>query len=572
MENLVLKEIFLLSKKDGKARSFKLKKGTNLILGKNDTGKSSLIKSIFHTFGGDIKFHERWDASRVITVVHFSFKGSKFYILRDNKLFGIFDNEYQIIDSYVGIKELSQFISNKFSFKLKLKQNFDHEIKQATPAFLYLPYYIDQDKGWTETFKSFEGLGQFTRWKKEFLDFHIGYKPSRYYELSAKVEVSKIAKKELLNEKEIITKSSEKLKKKLKVGNFNINIEEYSKEINELLVKINELNTIENTYRKNIKALRYEEHSINEHVSSAKNMLTNLEKDYNFVIKKMDQEGVDCPLCGTHFKNSFYNKYSLLEDAEDCKLLIREGIGELHEIREKISKLTTKFNKNNKYTRGLQKILNKKKRNLKLNDYIKTEARAELHRAIEKQFNKLALKLDKLTLKIDKNEEKKKKFLSRERKKEMNEFYNGEMEKSLRILNVLGLSFKAYKNLPTVVRETGSDTPRAMLAYSYSVLATIFEFSPSIRLPIIVDSPNQQDQDEKNAKKLIDFTVNNRPKNSQLILGSVSLHEAEVDGHTIELTEKWSLLNKENFEVINSFVSSLLNKTIDHAEIKTIKT
>lgn len=71
MKNLVLKKLLLLSKKEGKAREIPFHIETTVITGVNDTGKSSLIKSIFHSLGASVKFHSTWNAIDVITLLYF---------------------------------------------------------------------------------------------------------------------------------------------------------------------------------------------------------------------------------------------------------------------------------------------------------------------------------------------------------------------------------------------------------------------------------------------------------------------------------------------------------------------
>jgi hypothetical protein len=50
--------------------------------------------------------------------------------------------------------------------------------------------------------------------------------------------------------------------------------------------------------------------------------------------------------------------------------------------------------------------------------------------------------------------------------------------------------------------------------------------------------PLQQDQDEKNAAAMIAFALKNRPKDMQLVLGTVSMHGVEYKGYSINPTVK----------------------------------
>jgi hypothetical protein len=110
--------------------------------------------------------------------------------------------------------------------------------------------------------------------------------------------------------------------------------------------------------------------------------------------------------------------------------------------------------------------------------------------------------------------------------------------------------------------ETGSDTPRALLAYYFSILHLISEYSSSVFCPVVIDSPNQQDQDIDNLKKMLTFIRDKRPADSQLILGLVDDCGIDFGGDVIELTDKYSLLRKDGYEEVAMEVRELVEKSL----------
>ena len=97
------------------------------------------------------------------------------------------------------------------------------------------------------------------------------------------------------------------------------------------------------------------------------------------------------------------------------------------------------------------------------------------------------------------------------------------------------------------------------MAYYYAILLTSQEFTDLPLFPLIIDSPNQQDQDESNRRKIIEFIFKNTPKDYQLILGTVDLHGVEYKGHTIKPTESLSVLNKGEYDETYRIVTPLLD-------------
>jgi hypothetical protein len=112
----------------------------------------------------------------------------------------------------------------------------------------------------------------------------------------------------------------------------------------------------------------------------------------------------------------------------------------------------------------------------------------------------------------------------------------------------------SYKAIDSNIRETGSDLPRALLAYYFAFIHTMKKFSTSAFCPIVIDTPVQQDQDEANAARMISFCLSQAPQGSQLILGTVGLHGVEYDGHVIKTDTKNRLLKTERFEEVSGIL------------------
>jgi hypothetical protein len=127
-------------------------------------------------------------------------------------------------------------------------------------------------------------------------------------------------------------------------------------------------------------------------------------------------------------------------------------------------------------------------------------------------------------------------------------------------LNVHTLNSEEFSDIPLSVRSQGSDTPRALLAYYYAILFTSKEFTSLPLFPLIIDSPNQQDQDTKNRNKIIKFIFENTPDDCQLILGTVDLHGVIYDGHAISPVNKLKLLDSAEYNDSYNEVVPLLDR------------
>src|SRR5258708_2004365 len=86
--------------------------------------------------------------------------------------------------------------------------------------------------------------------------------------------------------------------------------------------------------------------------------------------------------------------------------------------------------------------------------------------------------------------------------------------------------------------------------------------STSAFCPIVIDTPVQQDQDKTNAARMISFCLSETPADSQLILGTVSLHGVKYDGHVIETDTKNKLLRAGLFEEVSEILKPYYAKLL----------
>ena len=155
-----------------------------------------------------------------------------------------------------------------------------------------------------------------------------------------------------------------------------------------------------------------------------------------------------------------------------------------------------------------------------------------------------------------------KSYTDRKRDKNIREFFAEKLQRFALHLQVPGLPESFFKSLHANPPETGSDLPRALLAYYYAFAHTVREFSSALTAPLVIDSPVQQDQDPANAERMMQFAVDNVPEGMQLILGSVRLHNARYTGSRVELVDKWRLLRAEEFDAVNQELEPLLNSLL----------
>jgi hypothetical protein len=104
---------------------------------------------------------------------------------------------------------------------------------------------------------------------------------------------------------------------------------------------------------------------------------------------------------------------------------------------------------------------------------------------------------------------------------------------------------------------SGSGGPRSVLAYYAALWSVCLGERGSFGVPLVVDSPNQQGQDNVNLPKVIQFLSEKLPQNAQLILGSEIDTDKPFD-RKIELDAPYKMLDENCFDESDSVLTPLM--------------
>lgn len=555
MRRLLFQKLLLLSLKEKKARSIVFHPKVTIIKGENDTGKSCLIKSIYRTFGAETpQVHTKWESANVISVLYFTIDGKEAIILRDGKLFCFFQEGSLVKRCTSVTKELSPFLSSLFKFKLPLKSK--GKDSQATPAFLYLPFYFDQDQSWAGQWNSFKYLNQFSAWKADVINFHTGIRPTEYFE--AKIKKNGLVDEKTFEEsnKKLLNTTKHNIAKHLNSAQFNIDIEAYQKEINLLLEECKQIKQDEESLKNRMLELHNRKYILVDQKHIVEHSLKELSKDYKYAVTELP-DSVQCPTCGYVHSNSFNERFNIAQDEYRCQELLTEINSELDNINKILESSTQKVLELKQQHSTVFQLLEARQGEVKLGDIIKSVGRQEVNKVLENELRIINSKIFDIEDKIASQEKIMKEYDDPDRTREIKSKYLILMKRFLRQLHVFNLPEKSYKRMDCSINETGSDYPRALLAFYFALLHIINHFSTSTFCPIVLDSAKQQDQDDINWRGMLTFMKEEQPENSQFIMGLVDDLGIDFKGKVIVLTDKYSLLQENEFDDVYKTVMPL---------------
>ncbi|NVK17695.1 MAG: hypothetical protein HWE30_03240 [Methylocystaceae bacterium] len=562
MRNFLLKNLSIISHKERAAKRVTFHPQVTTIIGgeekRNTTGKSSLLKSIYWTLGAEpAKQSSVWQEAEVSTLLEAEVQGQIVTFFRTGNRFAIFDESRNTLLNTSNVtKQLSPFIAKLLDFHLQLS-NHQGETQTPTPAFCFLPFYMDQDQGWVQPWQSFSNLSQFSRWKKETIYYHSGIRPNEYYGLKAEIDSLKADQKEINSELKALEKAFKKVLENKKKIPINFNPSEYRVAINKMLMELNYIakdrrNTTVKLSEKSSNIARLE-----QQLSVANSALSEIDEDYNYISNRTE-EIVTCPTCGTDHENSIVNRYSLIDDRESCKVFIFNLHDQIDKEALEIRKLQKELNVHDFRVRKLEQILEEKRGKLKLKDIIDAEGERKLEKLLSSQINEARSELGSLLEKQNRLNRELRKITDKKRQEEIETFFYRKMVSYLNLLEVENVKHQDVEKIDCRIQVTGNEQSRTVLSYYFAFLQTLTKYTDGSPCPIVIDTPLQQDPDPINIRRILNFILQKKPENSQLILSTGSMHGIDTIGSTITL-ENRRLLTPEEYELVNSIISEYTN-------------
>lgn len=579
MKRLLLKKLIVISRSEQSSLEVPFKKGLNIILGGNKTGKSSLIKSIFTALGCDCsKIEKVWKNLISTYLLYFEYGDEQYCVLRCGKEFSIMKEEKNNYTCVINTEKFQLFcdkLMEIFEVNMQCVISNNSEIINVTTPLLFRFQYIDQDDGWSDIGNEFKNVRYIKDWKGDTNKFITGYLNNDYYKLKAK-------KIQLSNDKE------EKLKE-LKSNEMFVNSISHDLKKKSQLENLNQLNTVDDVQKKLIKLrndtddLRKKEYSIKEKMIKLDNNIFMKKIELNNIYKNIEEtqkdisfameqdEEIICPICGTKHKNSLNEQLNLsagLENSEKLRNILEDKI---NDFKEQL------MNFNNEYEDIKNKILKNEelikdsKEMLSYEELYKNKGKYELYNKCKQELVKIESKYKNLIGEIGALDEQIKEIKSKKRKNEITMQLKDKCKTFAEKINLPSTYIK-FRDLVQVIDHTGSETPRLVYMYQSALYLYNLERGGNPFNFYVIDTPNQQGQDEDNLEcifKSMELLLSNK---GQVIVGTERKTGLEEKANNIiNLSTKRKCLNSEKYnEHINQLQSyqQIITEYIKRKEIE----
>lgn len=544
MKEVVFKDILIADTLRHTAHYQTFQKGLNVITSKdNHVGKSSLLKSLYYSIGAEVKFDNAWDKNNKIYITTISIDEIDYKVARYQKNFALFQGEKLILLTNSVTHELAAKMEEIFSFAIYLTDKNDKTVKLAPPALTYMPYYIDQDKGWSDLYGSFESLEQFTKSeRKKSLYYHLQIYSRHTIELMAKKDELKTKLEEIKREEQRMCIMIASLSQEMNNIVPADNIEEFDKNTaipkEKIAYLVSKIGSLRNEIQELESSIQQNEHQLE------------VIKEYKKIKqgKTEENQGIHvCPRCGYNFDEELYdavrNNYNISNEdylhqqiqyiLDTLKKQIKEKEKEYVELISQLQSLEKSYDESQDaygvylQYKGLKETLNKYSTSLKDNVFEQHEFANKI-KEIDKELRKLP------------------------NKKEIENIYIDYVRSNIMGLNAWNPSYERTIKLLQPIKAQGSLVSKIILAQTIGLFQTMEAKQCAVtKFPFVIDSPRGNEASDTSSRDILDM-IGHVTSLPQVILATVDYDKYKTEETKVSmitrLENKNSLLSEAGYE------------------------
>lgn len=561
MQSLKLSRLVIISNSEKSANQFEFSKTLNLIIANdNSVGKSTLLKLIFWTFGCEPEFDTTWKAKDCTSLVEFEISGKKYIIKRYKSQISLKEPD-STVENYEKITgDFSQKIAEIFDFKVLLPNQSTSQLETPPPAYYFLPFYIDQKRSWSKAWDNFENLGQYKNWKETIIKYHIALLTSEHFE----IEIEKTDQKFNQN---FINKEIDKIETAIDV------VSEYIPQQLTTVTSVEGLNILTENIKLDLAKLQREQENLLTEISLNNSELSHLQhqkeitekiifeldSDYRFTIENIPDDEIECPLCGTMHDNSIVSRASILVDKTQAEIQLKEILKYLENVLSKISKSNFKLEDNKRLIEEINSkyvVLNDDADPINFDQIIESIAGKNIKENVERSKIEKVNEVHEITKSIKKLVKEQKQLVTKETIQERNNTFISIFKAYLKELAYDSINLSEIDSpldYNKVIKEGGAaEGTRGILAYYLSVYKMVEKYQNEILFPLVIDTPNQQEQSDLNYEKIVNLILKNF-SNNQVLLSAMendNLAPLKSISNIIELTSD-KLLDKSKYKLLS---------------------
>lgn len=541
MKEVYFQSILIADLLKNTARFQEFSKGLNVVTSvDNHVGKSSLLKALYYTLGAEVDYDPVWDKNTKLYIATIHVDDEIYRIARLMKRFAVFhfDKLISITDSVT--KELSPLLGDIFDFAVYLPNKESEKVEMAPPAFTFMPYYIDQDKGWSGLYNSFSSIEQYKKPDRiKSLYYHLNIYTKSTVELMAKRDWLK-------DELETLQKESERLQVILTALNGEMenlppadNMEELEEQLE---IPKERIRLLMNQVGETRNVVQEEEIALTQHQRQL-----HIVQNYQLPIAdKGTQTVYTCPHCGYTFDEEIFNivrtNYSEQNEEYLCQqiqLIIDSVSQRLAFAKERYVSLMEELKRE-------EEAFHAEKDEFEL--YVRRRGLQDSVRRFSGDLNRVRIRNAEITAEI---KEISKEIRRLPNKKDVEEKYIECVRLNIIALDAWNPAYEGNIKLLQPIKAQGTLENKIILAQFVGLFQTMDYFkSSATRFPFVVDSPRAKEASLTSSKDILKM-IAQLEMLPQIILATIDFEDFKDEIKTpttvITLTEQRKLLRDSDY-------------------------
>lgn len=483
---------------------------------------ATLAKLLLWTLGCEPHLDVNWTSTETRCILEFIVDGRQYTVGRN-------DN-FMVFSEAGGPPEAFPKITGPYARRLAAVLGFDVLLpnrKEATqlevppPAYYFLPFYVDQRRGWASAWSGFNGLEQYASWHAPVISYHTGYLKPEHFQYAEKIAAEGAAAKVDTKNIERITSAIsvvEELAPAVRSPSAGEKVDDLIEDIGQNVAELHR------NIDSSLAALTLNREQLAQ-LSAQREMLRaaadDLGLDYTFAVENTSGDRLLCPICGTEHNNTLAERAGLLAEKAAAE-------GDLKRIDEKYAQIALRTQRIEKKVRLLRQTMQSYSSRF-VSEPPTDDKKDFLSRLSSAAIQTMATKTRaeaEVRLAHRKGEEKRLKkeqraLLSKDERLALNVRFRTLLVTYVDRLGASGVNLSGVDTPMNHKRLFGSggaaESARAVLAYYLAVLTMIQEADNEVLAPIIVDTPNQQEQTDLNYESAL-RTIVEKTSSAQLFV------------------------------------------------------
>lgn len=554
MKEVFFQNILIADLQSKTARLQPFSKGLNVVTSlDNHVGKSSLLKSLYYTLGAEVKYDSVWDRNTKLYVVTMYVDDKLYRVARFMKRFAVFQGDELMLITDSVTKELTPLLGGIFDFAVFLPNKDSGRVEMAPPTFTFMPYYIDQDYGWSGLYDSFSSLSQYKSADRiKSLYYHLNIYTKNTIELMAqrdklneKLESLQIENTRLCTILSALQEETANLPPADSVQELESHLNIPKKRIE---VLVNQVGTVRNRIQELETELIQHQHRLQ------------VISEYH-ALKGDDPSSAPsnlhtCPNCGYVFDEELFNivhaNYSLVNEKYLCQqiqLIIDSVTAKLTESKENYVLLMEQLKRE-------ETAFSAKKNEFDI--YVRQRGLQDSIRRFSDELGKIQSEGATISADIKEISKKLRKLPD---KKEVEKKYIEFVRLNIMSLDAWDAAYDGTIKLLKPIKAQGTLENKIILAQFVGLFQTMEYFkSSATRFPFVVDSPRAKEASVVSSKEILKMIAQLQML-PQIILATIdySAFKSEIDipANIITLATRRKLLCEQDYADNEAYIMSL---------------